>query len=77
MGGQNMSQARCEALFVSALQGSQNLTRESVADAITCTLRQFGHSGCASRMAQEFGDHPELARDRMLWARQVLSDLAA
>jgi hypothetical protein len=77
MGGQNMSQARCEALFVSALQGSEALTRERVADAITSTLRQFGHAGCASRMAQEFGDHPELARDRMRWARQILSELPA
>lgn len=29
------------------------------------------------RMAQEFGDHPEEARDRMRWARQLLGQLFA
>jgi hypothetical protein len=26
-------------------------------------------------MAQEFGDHPEEARDRMRWVRQLLAQL--
>lgn len=77
MGRQNWSQARCEALFASALQGSDTLTAEAVTDAITRALRQFGPSGCASHMAQAFGDYPELARDRMRWARQVLHELPA
>jgi hypothetical protein len=28
-------------------------------------------------MAQEFGDHPEAAMDRMQWIRQLLRDLSA
>jgi hypothetical protein len=28
-------------------------------------------SGCAGRMAQEFGDHPDAAPSRMRWARQL------
>jgi hypothetical protein len=28
-----------------------------VAEAIRCTVRQFGWRGCAGRMAQEFGSH--------------------
>jgi hypothetical protein len=44
-----------------------------VAEAITATVRQFGAEGCASRMAQEFGDHPEAAAARMRWVRSLLS----
>ena len=36
-----------------------------------------GIRGCAARMAQEFGDHPEAACDRMRWARQVVAGLHA
>jgi len=28
-------------------------------------------------MAQEFGDHPEAALDRMRWIRQLVRDLSA
>jgi len=40
-----------------------------VAEAINGTIRQFGIRGCAGRMAQEFGDHPEAAAARMRWVR--------
>jgi len=76
MGSQNLSQTRCEALFASALQRSEAPTADSVTEAITRALRQFGAGGCAGRVAQEFGDHPEMARDRMLWARQLLEEAA-
>jgi hypothetical protein len=65
--------ARCEALFASELQRTDVLSPEKVADVISRTTEQLGEGGCASRMAQEFGDHPEVAADRMRWARQVLS----
>jgi len=29
--------------------------------------------GCTGRMAQEFGDHPEAAAERMRWVRSMLS----
>jgi len=60
--------ARCEALFASGLQRSDALTAAAVTEAISRTVRQFGISGCVSLVAQEFGDHPEAARDRMRWA---------
>jgi hypothetical protein len=44
-----------------------------VAQAITATMRQLGAEGCTSRMAQEFGDHPEAATERMRWVRSLLS----
>jgi hypothetical protein len=73
----NADDARCEALFASALQRSDAITADAVADAISRAVRQFGLGGCACRMAQEFGDHPEAARDRMRWARHLVSQLSA
>jgi hypothetical protein len=72
---QNTSDSRCEALFASALQRSDALSVESIKDAISRTLRQLGEAGCASQMAQEFGDHPEAACERMQWARQLVDEL--
>jgi hypothetical protein len=42
-----------------------------VSAAITCAVRRFGIGGCAARMAQEFGDHPDSAADRMRWLQRV------
>ena len=63
--------AWCEALFASALQPSDSPTADMVAEAIGYTVRQFGVRGCAGRMAQEFGDHPDAAASRMHWVRQL------
>jgi hypothetical protein len=65
-------EARCEALFASGLQPSDAPDAGMVATAITRAVRQFGAGGCAGRMAQEFGDHPDAAASRMRWARQLL-----
>ena len=67
----NVHETRCEALFASGLQRSDAPTAEAVAEAISRTVRQFGIRGCISRMAQEFGDHPEAAADRMRWVRRL------
>ena len=58
-----------DALFVSALQGSQAPSAGQIRQAIDASVRAFGYSGCAERVAQEFGDHPETAVARMRWAR--------
>ncbi len=71
----NANDERCEALFASALQRSDDVTAEAVSEAISRTVQQLGRSGCASRMAQEFGDHPEAACERMQWALQILGNL--
>ena len=62
----------CQALFASGLQRSDAPGPGSVAEAIRATMARFGAGGCASRMAQEFGDHPEAAAERMRWVRSVL-----
>jgi hypothetical protein len=73
----NVNDARCEALFVSGLQRSDAPTREALAEVISRTVRQFGIAGCVSRMAQEFGDHPEAAATRMRWIRQLVGEILA
>jgi hypothetical protein len=60
---------RADALFVSALQCSQAPSAGQVRKAIDAAVRSFGWAGCAGRVAQEFGDHPETAAARMRWAR--------
>jgi hypothetical protein len=65
------SDARREALFVSALQPSDAPTADTITGAIRSAMHRFGPRGCAARMAQEFGDHPEGAAARMRWARQL------
>ena len=67
-----LNQARCEALFASGLQPSDAPAAGMVAAAITRAVRQFGTGGCAGRMAQEFGDHPDAAARRMRWVRQLV-----
>lgn len=66
----NLNAARCEALFASGLQPSDAPTADMVAEAINCTVQQVGISGCVGKMAQEFGDHPDAAAERMRWVRQ-------
>ena len=69
-----MDDAWCEALFASALQRSAAPAAESVAAAISRAVRRFGTRGCVSRMAQEFGDHPQAAAERMPWVRQLAAE---
>jgi hypothetical protein len=65
--------ARYEALFASGLQRSDAPTADAMTAAINAAVRQLGVRGCLSRMAQEFGDHPESAAERMRWVRSVLN----
>jgi hypothetical protein len=66
---------QCEALFASLLQESEVVTPEAAVAAIGRTLAEFGPAGCACKVAQEFGDHPEAAHHRMLWAYHLVADL--
>jgi hypothetical protein len=73
----NVNDARCEALFASGLQRSDVPTPQTLAEAISRTVRQFGIAGCVSQMAQEFGDHPDAAASRMQWIRQLIGEAFA
>ena len=72
----NETDACCEALFASALQRSDAPAAGEVAAEISRMIGELGVTGCACRVAEEFGDHPDAARDRMRWARQVVAELA-
>jgi hypothetical protein len=62
---------RADALFASGLQRDDEPGAAQVQQAIAAAIRAFGRSGCAGRVAQEFGDHPETAVIRMRWACAV------
>ena len=64
----------CEALFASWLQPSDAPSAQTVAEAVTFAIRHFGIRGCVCRMAQEFGDHPEAAAERMRWVRRLAAE---
>jgi hypothetical protein len=59
---------RADALFASGLQRRDDPGAAQVRRAIAAATRALGCSGCAGRVAQEFGDHPETAVIRMRWA---------
>ena len=71
------STVRADALFVSVLQGSDRPDAGQVRKAIAAAVRAYGGRGCAQRVAQEFGDHPETAVARMRWARAVAGEVFA
>ena len=61
-----------DALFVSALQRCDRPSAGQVKQAVAAAVGVFGPLGCAERVAQEFGDHPETAVIRMRWARELV-----
>jgi hypothetical protein len=70
----SISAVRADALFVSALQRCEHPSTGEVRQAVAAAVRAFGEDGCAERMAQEFGDHPETAVTRMRWARELVDE---
>jgi len=69
------SALRAEALFASVLQRSDRPSPGQVRKAVAAAIRAYGDQGCAELVAQEYGDHPETAAERMLWARAVASEV--
>jgi hypothetical protein len=69
-----ISALRADALFVSALQRSDDPSTGQVRSAIAAAVHEFGSQGCAEQVAQEFGDHPETAVVRMRWARALAGE---
>jgi hypothetical protein len=66
-----------DAVFVSGLRYCDEPSAGQVRQAVAAAIRTFGCSGCAGRVAQEFGDHPETAVIRMRWARGVVREASA
>ena len=68
-----ISTARADALFASPLQRSDEPTPAQVHQAVAAALAAFGIQGCAARVAQAYGEHPETAVPRMRWARATVT----
>ena len=68
----DLDDARTEALFVSDVQRSQHPTAELIRATVSATMDRLGETGCAALVAQEFGEHPDCALARMLWARHAV-----
>ena len=66
---------RTDALFVSAVQRSDEPGAIQVREAVAAAVRRFGPQGCAERVAEEFGDHPDIAAARMRWARRQIAQV--
>jgi hypothetical protein len=73
----SISAVRADAVFVSGLQRRDEPSAGQVRQAVAAAVREFGCSGCAGRVAQEFGDHPAAAVIRMRWARRVVREAFA
>jgi len=73
----SISAVRADAVFVSELQPCDEPSAGQVRQAVATAVRAFSCSGCAGRVAQEFGDHPETAATRMRWARSVAREAFA
>jgi hypothetical protein len=69
----SISSTRADALFASALQRSDQPGPGQVRQAIAAAVTAYGGSGCAARVAQAFGEHPETAVTRMRWARTMVA----
>jgi hypothetical protein len=72
-----MTDVQAEALFASDVQPSQHAPASSVRSAVTATLCRLGEPGCAAVVAQECGEHPEAACERMRWARAATAEAFA
>lgn len=66
---------QADALFASALQRSDQPSVSQIWQAAAAALDAYGGKGCAGRVAQEVGDHPETAAVRMRWARATAAVL--
>ena len=64
----SISAARAGALFASPLQRTDEPSPRQVRQAIATAIDAHGVRGCAARVAQAYGQHPETALTRMRWA---------
>ena len=64
----SISATRAGALFASPPRRSDEPSASQVRRAIATAIGVYGVRGCAARVAQAHGEHPETALTRMRWA---------
>jgi hypothetical protein len=63
-----------EALFVSDLQPSDRPSDDQVNQAIRASIvAHKGLCGCVGDFAAAYGEHPDIAAERMRWALEIVS----
>jgi hypothetical protein len=72
MTSSDVTSVRAEALFASPLQPSDTATSVQIRTTIHTTLRRLGVRRCALIVASDFGDHPDLAVERMSWVIKTI-----
>lgn len=68
-----LADARAEAVFASDLQPSQCPSAADVTAAVKAMVAKLRTRGCAACVAAEYGDHPDTATARMVWARDLVA----
>jgi hypothetical protein len=66
-----------EALFTSTLQPSEHPGTALIRQTVEAQVFHLGEAGCSALVAQECGEHPEAACQRMVWARDAVQDAFA
>ncbi|GAA0733899.1 hypothetical protein Drose_31910 [Dactylosporangium roseum] len=61
------------ALFVSDTPMTYDLDDATVREIVDRTLERLGADECYARAAEVFGDRPDVALDRITWARELCS----
>lgn len=61
-----------EALFASDLQPSDEPGSRLIQETVTAQVFYRGQDAIAALVAQEFGEHPEQAVQRMRWCRSAV-----
>jgi hypothetical protein len=69
----SISTARAGALFASPLQRSDEPSARQVRQAIAAAIGAHGVRGCAARVAQAYGEHPETESERPCRIRAPVS----
>ena len=68
--------ALAAALFVSDISAADRPTQAQAEHAVLRSIQTHGGSrGCVADMAAYYGDYPELAAVRMVWARTLAEGL--
>ncbi len=72
MDSRSLENVRAEALFVSDVQRSDQLSSDQLRAAVLHIVRRYGSRHLAALVAAEFGEHPDTAQGRMSWALGVI-----
>lgn len=77
MSPEERADLNAEALFSTHFQPSDHISAESVRAAVAFRVSMMTSREIAATVAQEFGDHPDQAVERMNWCRAAVAEAFA